>query len=646
MIIDGARAAGFVYPFDTIAKPSCRFSAWSTLGDDCKMQIPRITAADYTNYKNNTEYRRIYSVLWWATYTYGWDSGYGSHAGVDIATALGTPVRSIWDGTVVVAGSLSGWWNTVSVKHILSDGKAVYSNYAHLSKIGVSKGAAVKAGDFIGEVGSTGNSYGNHLHFQIDTTDQSHPYYYFTCGKGKTPDAIVDGWLCRDFLTSNTIDPIAFLENGTITTTTAIQAVQEKVRLAPKIEQKTIKTREQILEEEVQEFFKSHTVSVNLWVVDNNIEAWKTYTARVRVNAYGKPFTGNLPGEGLVLSYDSNGVRLYPNTIIAIENGERNFQITWVKPGKYGVSFKIGSRILLTTNVNVFRANDMKSPESATLLGGKSVILADEKLIGVLFRTKFNSKQIDIPYDGKYIIKSLTGKAKFCNVSNRKVRKCSPSELVEELEFWYTDTYRWVLLAKVIPLDYMPLSLVVTKKSTKKVMAKTTDDILVTNPNGIDRTYLYFSDVISALKKAIMKPQDGYVLQDRELLWRRAKEMIQNTLAHLFLRAWTDKVKQQDLVKRMHDFEILANSIDDYAKISRAEFASYLLGAAGSMSGSPALSDNKAWIDESGKYGQVITTLRMRYNFIWKDDFGPRYFQGDKIITIGEALYMIEQVLR
>lgn len=76
-----------------------------------------------------------------------------------------------------------GWGNTVSIKHILSDGKALYSNYSHLSKTNVTKGAFVKASDKIGEVGNTGNSYGNHLHFQLDTGNQSHPYYYITCGK-------------------------------------------------------------------------------------------------------------------------------------------------------------------------------------------------------------------------------------------------------------------------------------------------------------------------------------------------------------------------------------------------------------------------------------------------------------------------------
>lgn len=348
---------------------------------------------------------------------------------------------------------------------------------------------------------------------------------------------IVDQGLCRDFLTANTIDPIAFLENGNVATTAAVQVLQEKAKTAPKIEKKSIKTREQILDEETEEFFRDHTLSVTLGVPGNNIEAGRTYIARVNVSYRNKPFTGSLPADGLVLSYDKTGVKLFPETIIAIDNGVREFQLTGVKPGKYGISLKIGKRIFLTTSVNVYKKSEMTAPEQGVIISKKSIVLADEKLTGVVFRTKYASNQIDIPYGGRYILKSLTGKAKFCNVSKRSIRKCSTSELVEELEFGYEDTYRGVLLANILPFDYMPISLVVVKKTTGKTLAKTSTDILVTNPSGIDKSYTYFPETISALKQGLMKPNSGYVLQDRELIGKQAKEMIQNALAHLFLRA-------------------------------------------------------------------------------------------------------------
>lgn len=72
-------ASDFVYPLGQIAKSSCKRQAWSELGTDCKMDLPKIANADYSKYKNDTSYRRIYSVLWGATYDFGWDTGYGSH---------------------------------------------------------------------------------------------------------------------------------------------------------------------------------------------------------------------------------------------------------------------------------------------------------------------------------------------------------------------------------------------------------------------------------------------------------------------------------------------------------------------------------------------------------------------------------------
>ncbi|MDD5376733.1 MAG: M23 family metallopeptidase [Candidatus Gracilibacteria bacterium] len=638
--IQAASAGSFVYPLDQIAAPSCRFSTWASLGSDCKIPLPRIIGADYTKYKTDTMYRRIYSVLWEGTYDYGWDVGYGSHEGVDIATSAGTPVRSIGDGNVVVAGWLAGWGNTVSIKHKLADGRYIWSNYSHLSKINVAKGAAVKASDMIGEVGNTGNSYGNHLHFQIDITDQAHPYYYVTCGKGKDPIAIVNQGLCQSYLAANTIDPIAFLEsNGQFTT---IEHLQQQTKAAPKIEQKTIKTREQILDEEIGEFFKDHTLSVSLGIPGNNVEVGRTYTARVNVTYRNRPFTGSLPAEGLILSYDRSGVKLFPDTIIAIENGVREFQITGVKPGKYGISLKIGKMVFLTTSVNVYKKSEMTSPSDAIILNNKSIVLADEKLNAVVFRTKYRSNQIDIPYDGRYILKSLTGKAKFCNVSHRAIRKCSTDELVEELEFGYEDTYRGVLLANIVPLDYMPISLVVVGKKSLKTYAKSSADILITNPNGIDKSYPYFPETIDALKKGLMKPNSGYVLQDRELIGKQAKEMIRNSLAYLFLKAGNDQVKKQQVFARMKDFETRATAINDYKTVSRAEFANLVVGI---IDGSPIVNGDKKWLDETGQYKDMITTLRLRYDFAWKDQFATRYFQSDKSITVGESMYMIEKVL-
>ncbi|MFH9617868.1 M23 family metallopeptidase [Streptomyces pratensis] len=92
-----------------------------------------------------------------------WSSGY--HTGSDFQAASGTSVRSIGPGTVVSAGWSGSYGNEVVIQH--TDG--MYSQYAHLSSLEVSAGQTVTGGQQIGLSGSTGNSTGPHLHFEVRT---------------------------------------------------------------------------------------------------------------------------------------------------------------------------------------------------------------------------------------------------------------------------------------------------------------------------------------------------------------------------------------------------------------------------------------------------------------------------------------------
>jgi murein DD-endopeptidase MepM/ murein hydrolase activator NlpD len=89
------------------------------------------------------------------------------HKGMDIAAPKGTTIVAADDGTVILASWVSGYGNTVVVDH--DNGLVTW--YAHMSVISVSDGDSVKRGSKIGEVGSTGDSTGNHLHFEVRTAD-------------------------------------------------------------------------------------------------------------------------------------------------------------------------------------------------------------------------------------------------------------------------------------------------------------------------------------------------------------------------------------------------------------------------------------------------------------------------------------------
>lgn len=89
--------------------------------------------------------------------------GTGFHAGLDIAASSGTPIRACRSGTVVIAGWQGGYGNAVVIDH----GGGMATLYGHQSQIAVSVGEQVLAGEVIGYVGSTGNSTGPHLHFEV-----------------------------------------------------------------------------------------------------------------------------------------------------------------------------------------------------------------------------------------------------------------------------------------------------------------------------------------------------------------------------------------------------------------------------------------------------------------------------------------------
>ncbi|MFE6664495.1 M23 family metallopeptidase [Streptomyces sp. NPDC057697] len=93
------------------------------------------------------------------------------HSGQDFAVPTGTKVHAAHKGIVVKAGPNGGgdgpaYGNAVVIKHA----NGTYSQYAHLSKIEVRIGEAVKTGERIALSGSTGNSSGPHLHFEIRHT--------------------------------------------------------------------------------------------------------------------------------------------------------------------------------------------------------------------------------------------------------------------------------------------------------------------------------------------------------------------------------------------------------------------------------------------------------------------------------------------
>ena len=103
----------------------------------------------------------ITSPFGWRTHPISGTKKY--HSGVDIGASYGAAIIAADGGTIITAGSVSGYGNCVVINH----GNGITTLYGHMSSIAVRTGQKVSKGQTIGYVGSTGNSTGPHLHWEV-----------------------------------------------------------------------------------------------------------------------------------------------------------------------------------------------------------------------------------------------------------------------------------------------------------------------------------------------------------------------------------------------------------------------------------------------------------------------------------------------
>ncbi|MCP4135624.1 MAG: M23 family metallopeptidase [bacterium] len=103
----------------------------------------------------------ITSLFGWRRSPFG--HGRDFHTGIDIAAASGTIIRATAPGTVATAAWGGGYGNMIRIKHKYG----FETIYGHCKSIAVKSGAKIKKGQIVGHVGQTGNSTGNHCHYEI-----------------------------------------------------------------------------------------------------------------------------------------------------------------------------------------------------------------------------------------------------------------------------------------------------------------------------------------------------------------------------------------------------------------------------------------------------------------------------------------------
>lgn len=128
----------------------------------------------------DTNIKYISSYYGWRTYYYRGRKITDFHRGIDIPSGVGTNIYAAQDGEVILASSHSSYGKYIIVDH----GGGISTLYAHCSSLLVKKGDVVSKGDHIAEMGSTGQSTGPHLHFEVRVN-------------GQHQDPISNGWVVQ-----------------------------------------------------------------------------------------------------------------------------------------------------------------------------------------------------------------------------------------------------------------------------------------------------------------------------------------------------------------------------------------------------------------------------------------------------------------
>ncbi len=143
-------------------------------GEDIEINNEKITNVSFSNYKLNY---KIYSPVIDGTVSSEFgervhpiNGTLGVHKGIDIALDEGEPIYAIFDGEIIEANYDQWNGNYIKIKH----DNNIISVYCHCSKLFVKKGDIIRGGEIIAEVGSTGQSTGPHIHFEIRINDISY----------------------------------------------------------------------------------------------------------------------------------------------------------------------------------------------------------------------------------------------------------------------------------------------------------------------------------------------------------------------------------------------------------------------------------------------------------------------------------------
>ncbi len=367
-----------IYPLKKVSTFACRqlMKPRSELEEKCKVDLPIIQSANYDTYKNNTEYKNIYTVLRGATYPGQRDMDRWDHAWVDIASANGTPLYAVAHGIVTFAGTQAWYGNVVKIMFRYKD-VTYHAVYGHMNSISVSQWDVVEQGQQIGELWNSWSTFWalwwNHVHFEINKDNGGRPaFYYQWCPalSEKSFTQITNGGLCREYREQYSYDPIAFIEAtrspawwrevaladvhtvapkqpiASVATAAVVQKLTPSFLSLRKLQSHKL-TREALVfikDQDIQ-FVVNYNKKMNLW------QQW-TISLYVTEKWSAKKFDGPLPSTIAIVS-SNDRVSVSQQSVQYISKWLQDISFTTKKLGRTTIAITLWGQTLTSFSVEV-----------------------------------------------------------------------------------------------------------------------------------------------------------------------------------------------------------------------------------------------------------------------------------------------------
>ena len=648
------------FPLKEVSKLKCKYKDFDTLSNDCKQNLPVLKTKDYNKYKNNSTYRNYYTVLYSSTYKNGWDPDKWAHIWVDIATASWTPVYSMAAWKVIVAWYKYGRGKVISIEHKIN-GKKVFSNYAHLSKILVKAWDKVKVWKEIWKVWTTWASSWNHLHFQIDVTDKTrHPYRYAECSWESN---IVNRGLCRDGLLSNTIDPILFIESnwtvfknknftpskknpppaGTPLEKGRKNKIKERIKKKEKLEKREEKadniTRRfvkiPLSEKEKRkklskEFRKKYEVEILTKDYNKKLSLWETKKIYFKIKAKNSNsyFTWKPPVSIFILD-TKRKVKISKGRFKKIGKSEY-FEIKWNKKGKTKIYIKLWSSVIKSFTLNVFDKNEKEKVKKAKIIIKDKNSIGSQDIAWLVMSWKKWERLIKIPYEWKFKLSSDW------NIEMCQFGKCK-DWFKKEIIFEYKDTVNWILLFKYNIKKIWRWKIKIEQINSKKktLLAKY---IRWVKPIDLTKSNLYYNEIIWLIEEWILDVKKWYFWNKKNLTDFEAKKWIEKALLKMKDKETNSKIlweidKKLNLLKAEKNIWKILTRKDFLKKINK-----FLVINNENSKISINFEDLNT---EENKLANTIFNKRNTF----KEKNSKKFYKPEAKINKSEWAYMIERAL-